>query len=184
VNVNKRTIAEAVIVSLFVGWLVMTVSRYTTPKYEASVVMLVGQKGTGASGLQDVALTVAKAVPTMPVAKAVVEQLNLPKGSAREVLENMSVEHKPGTARIDITYTDSEAKRTQLVANAIGRVVTQKIGEMNLGNNEITATVREPATLPETPVSPKPLRNGLIALVATLALSAVLIASGRGWFRL
>jgi capsular polysaccharide biosynthesis protein len=118
-------------------------------------------------------------VPTAPVARAVVERLNLPKGSAGEVVENTSAEQVPGTTRINVTYEDSESKRAQLVANAIGQVVSQKISEVRLGPNRLTATVREPATLPQAPVSPKPLRNGLIALVASLAvaLSVVLVAS-------
>jgi uncharacterized protein involved in exopolysaccharide biosynthesis len=42
--------------------------------------------------------------------------------------------------------------------------------------------VWEPATLPDASLSPKPLRNGLIALVAALALSAVLIEARRRVF--
>jgi len=40
----------------------------------------------------------------------------------------------------------------------------------------ITAAVYEKATIPDTPGSPKPLRNGLLALVVGLVLSAALIA--------
>jgi capsular polysaccharide biosynthesis protein len=193
VNLNESPIGQAIAVSLLVAGVVTAFGLYQTPTYEASIKILVGQKEqsdargiqpipNATSGLQTFTLTVAKAVPTKPIARAVVERLNLPRGSAGEVLENMSVEQDPGTMFIDVTYTDSEAKRAQLVANAIGQVVSQKIGEVSLGKKTITATLWKPATLPRAPVSPHPLRDGFIALVATLALSVGLIA-GRVYLR-
>ena len=191
----KEMLTNAIVASLLVAAVVVGYNLYQTPTYEATARMLVGVKTSEAeahpgiqpipnatSGLQTFTLTVAKMVRTMPVARAVVERLNLPRGSAEEVLSNMSVEQDPGTMFIDVTYTDSEAKRAQLVANAIGQVVSQKIGEVNLSDKVITATVREPATLPQAPVSPNPLRNGLIAFVVALVLSAALIV-GREFLR-
>jgi capsular polysaccharide biosynthesis protein len=159
---------------LFSVFIVTSLSAYQLPKYEATAVVLVGQKGT-AEPSQELARTAAKMVPTMPVAQAVVEQLNLPKGSAGKVLENMSVEHEPGEAPplIDISYEDSDPKRAQVIANAIGRVASQKLPEVSPDKDAITATVWQPATLPSNPVSPKPLRNGLIALAIGLVLVAV-----------
>ena len=66
---------------------------------------------------------------------------------------------------IDVTYTDSDPKRAQQIANAIGQVVSQKIGEVSLGANRITATLWQPAKLPSTPVSPDPVRNCFIAFI-------------------
>ncbi len=43
---------------------------------------------------------------------------------------------------------------------------------MRIGASAVTAKVWEPATLPETPVSPHPLRNGLLTLVIGLVLWA------------
>jgi capsular polysaccharide biosynthesis protein len=40
----------------------------------------------------------------------------------------------------------------------------------------VTAVVWKKANLPSTPVSPKPLRNGLIALVLALTLSVIIVA--------
>jgi uncharacterized protein involved in exopolysaccharide biosynthesis len=195
----RESLTNAIMVSLLVAAVVVAHGLYQTPRYEATAVMSVGiaeprqhsggpssgqihplpNPGASGPGLQAIAQTTARAVPTAPVARAVVERLNLPKGSAGEVVENTSAEQVPGTTRINVTYEDSESKRAQLVANAIGQVVSQKISEVRLGPNRLTATVREPATLPQAPVSPKPLRNGLIALVASLAvaLSVVLVAS-------
>jgi capsular polysaccharide biosynthesis protein len=197
IGLRTKLVVRALVAALLVA-AVVAVESYAlqTPKYEASIKILVGQKESPSAseagihplpnarvpGLQTYTLTIAKAVPTKPVAQAVVKRLSLPKGSAGKVLENMSVESDPGTMYIDVTYTDSDPKRAQLVANAIGQVVSQRVGEAHLGNNTITAMLWQPAQLPQNPVSPKPLRNGFIALVATLAISGAIVA-GREYLR-
>src|SRR3712207_5852128 len=112
----------------------------------------------------------------MPVAKAVVEQLNLPELSAGEVLANMSVEKDPGTMFINVSYKDSDPQKAQLIANTIAEVSSQKISSENvmLGSYPLVARVWKPASLPEYPVSPKPLQNMLLALVLALTV-------GVGW---
>jgi capsular polysaccharide biosynthesis protein len=181
----RESLTNAIIVSLLVAAVVVAYGLHQTPTYEATAVVLVGQKNaadtdlhSSISGLDTLTLLVAKAVPTMPVARAVVERVNPPGRSAEEVLSNMSVEREPRTAFVDVTYEASDAKMAQVIANAIGQVVEQKIGEVKLGNKVITATLWRPARLPNDPVSPKPWRNGLIALVASLGLAipAVLVA--------
>jgi capsular polysaccharide biosynthesis protein len=162
-------------------------SLLQTPTYETSVVILLGQKTTGdtnsgpdVSDLQELTLTVAKAVPTRPVAEAVVERLeDLPEGSARkvsagEVLANTSAEPDPGTVFVNVSYKASDQERAQLIANTIGKVLSEKIPEMPLGDNAITATVWEPAALPETPINPDPMRNSIIAFMLGSLLGLVL----------
>src|SRR5919107_974056 len=128
-------------------------------------IMLVALVTTGA----------AIAVPTTPVAEAVVERLEAPpEGGAGEVLANSSAEPDPGTVFVNVSYKDSDPKRAQLIANTIGIVLSKKIPEMTLGANAITATVWEPATLPETPLSPDPIRNGIIGLMLGSLLGLVL----------
>ena len=157
-------------------------SLLQTPTYESSVLILVGDKTTGdtnpapdVADLQELTLSVAKAVPTTPVAEAVVERLeDPPEGGAGEVIANTSAEPDPGTVFVNVSYKDSEPKRAQLIANTIGIVLSEKIPEMNLGANAITATVWEPATLPKTPLSPDPIRNGIIGLMLGSLLGLVL----------
>lgn len=172
VRILLRRVTTIVLVMVVVTGATLGFSLYQPPTYEASIKILVGQKsstitnlGGDVSGLQELTLTVARAVPTTPVAQAVVEQLNLPKGSAREVLKNMSVEQDPGTMIINVSYKDTDPERAQKIANAIGEVVSQKISQVSLGANAITATVWEPATIPQTPVSPDPVLYSIIALV-------------------
>ena len=157
-------------------------SLLQTPTYEASVMILVGQETTGNTNLgaadvtelQELALTVAKAVPTTPVAETVVQRLGLQEVSATGVLNKISAEADPGTMFVNVSYKDSDPERAQLIANTIGKVLSEKISEVSVGANAITATVWEPATLPETPVSPDPIRNGIIALVLGSLLGIVL----------
>jgi capsular polysaccharide biosynthesis protein len=181
---------RGVMASLLVALCVVAHGLYQTPIYEASIKILVGQKEPPQlpSGIhplpnansepQDSTLLVARAVPTTPIAQAVVKRLNLPRGSASKVVDNTSVEADPGTMFVDITYRDSDPKRAQLVANAIGQVASQKVSEVRLASprrspeNRLTAALWQPAMLPAAPVSPNPLRNGLLALVASLTLAS------------
>jgi len=170
-----------VLVAAVTGGSALGFSLLQTPTYEASVMILVGQNTTGdmpsavdVSDLQELATTVAQAVPTTPIAETVVERLNLQEESANAVLENISAEPDPGTMFVNVSYKDSDPEKAQLIANTIGKVLSDKISEVSVGANAITATVWEPATLPGTPVSPDPIRDGIIAFVLGSLLGVVL----------
>ncbi|MCA3748410.1 MAG: capsular biosynthesis protein, partial [Rubrobacter sp.] len=49
-------------------------------------------------------------------------------------------------------------------------IFSERVSEVSPGANAITATVWEEAVVPETPVSPDPLLNGLVALALGLLL--------------
>jgi capsular polysaccharide biosynthesis protein len=167
-----RRVSVIILVTVVVTGSALGFSLTQTPTYEASIKILVGQKltedadfGTDVSDLQELTVTVAQAVQTLPVAQAVVEQPNVPELSAGEVLENMSVEPSPGSNFINVSYESSDPEEAQLIANTIGQALSQKISEVSVGVNGLTATVWAPATLPETPVSPDLALNGIVALV-------------------
>src|SRR5829696_8332062 len=172
-----RRVRMIMLVTIVVTGSALGFSLAQAPTYEASVNVLVGQKAVGdanlaanaanVSDLQALTLTVAKAAQTMPVAQAVVEELNLPEQSATQVLQNMSVEPDPNSMFVNLSYKSSDPKKAQLIANTLGDVLSQKISEvkLSLGANSLTATVWAPATLPQTPVSPDPVRNSLLALI-------------------
>jgi len=170
------------VITLAVLVLPWVISLHQAPTYEATVKMLVGQESQekpyvswtyDGGGLQELTVTVARAVPTVPVARAVVERLNMPEESAKEVLRNTSAAQDPGTLIVNVTYKSSDPERAQLIANTLGQVASQRMSEVNVGNG-ITATVLEPATLPEKPVSPDPVRNSIIGLVLGGLLGVVL----------
>jgi capsular polysaccharide biosynthesis protein len=152
-----------------------------TPLYEASIKILIGQQQREASGslgsevvgLQQLTQTMAQAVPTRPVAEAVIQEQNL-KIAPGELLTNLTVEQIAETQFIEVAYRDADPERAQQVANTIGSVFSQRVSEVSPNVNGITATVWEPAVVPEAPVSPDLLRNGLVALVAGLMLGVAL----------
>jgi uncharacterized protein involved in exopolysaccharide biosynthesis len=57
-------------------------------------------------------------------------------------------------------------------------VSSERISVKNEANS-MTAALYDKASVPDAPASPKPLRNGILALVVALALSAALIEAGR-----
>ena len=172
VQVLLRRLWTIVLVALVLTGSALGFSLAQTPTYEASIKILIGQKSTASetfagnvTNLQALTLTMAKAVPSLPVAQTVVEQLGQPKGGAEEVLKNLSAQQEPGTMFIDVSYRDPDPKRAQLIANTVGQVFSQKVSEVSPGANAITATVWNQATLPKDPVSPNLIRNVILALV-------------------
>jgi capsular polysaccharide biosynthesis protein len=171
-RVLSRRLWTIVLVAVVLAGSALGFSLVQKPTYEASIKVLVGQKIRGdqsfagnVAGLQQFTPTMAKAVTTLPVAQGVVEELGMPERTAEELLANLSAQTDPGTTFIDISYSDTDPEKAQRVANTVGEVFSGKISEISPGVNAVTATVYEPATLPETPVSPRPVRNVILALV-------------------
>ena len=153
----------------------LAISLLQQPTYEASTKILVGQEqGTSTSGnlagdvqgLEQLTQTMAEAVSSRPLAQTVIEQLNL-SVTPEDFLENkLSVEQIPETQFIQVSYTDNDPERAQEVTNTMGEVFTQQVSELSPEANAVTATVWEPAAVPDQPVSPQPLLYGLVALIA------------------
>ncbi len=162
-----------VVVALTGG--VLGFSLMQPPVYESSISILVGQeRGIAANplevnGLQDMTATVALAVGTRPIAEAVIEQENL-NTDPETFLANLQVNALEETQFITVNYSDSDPQRAQRVVNAVGDVFSQRIAEVNPRGSGITATVWERADVPSEPVSPQPLRDGLIALMVSAVL--------------
>lgn len=163
-----------VLVGLSVGY---TVSQ--TPIYQASAKILIGQEpvdgaaGEAGSDLQDLQWlmpTLATAANTRPVAEDVVQRLDL--SVPPEYLQgSMGVEQIPDTQFLVVSFQDPSPERAQLVANAMGDAVSERLPELGPnGSGSITATVWEQAALPYSPVSPDLMRNLLLALAIGLML--------------
>ena len=178
VRVLRRRLWIVILVAIVVVASAVGVSLLQTPVYEASIKILVGQKTTAnntplsgnVQGLQEITQTVADAVTARPIAQSVVEKQNLPEGYTETLLDNLSVEPEPNTMFITVSYDDPDPERARSVANTIGSVFSKRVAEVGPSANAITATVWEPAILPESPVRPDPLRNGAIALVLGIFL--------------
>ena len=150
-------------------------SLVQTPMYESSIKILVGQERgisqtpAEAGGLRELTKTMAEGVNSRPVAEGAIRQLNL--GVAPEdFLKQVTIEQIPETQFVRVNYRDPSPERAQQVTNTIGDVFSEQVSGVTQSASSITATVWERAQAPAQPVSPKPARNGLLALVLGLML--------------
>jgi len=150
------------------------------PRYEASITILVGQDSGisespgDAAGLQQLTQTMAQAVNSRPVTEAVAEQVGSPDLTAATISENLTAEQIPDTQFIRVGYEDGDPERARVVADAVGEQFSRQVETISADANAITATVWERAVVPTEPVSPNPVRNGLLALALALALGLAL----------
>jgi capsular polysaccharide biosynthesis protein len=115
----------------------------------------------------------AVAIDSRPVAKETIRRLGSEAGiTPDELLDNLSSRTDEDTMLFQLTYTATDPARAKDVVGTVGQVASERIS-----NNKVTAVVWRKAKASYSQVIPKPLRNGLIALVATLALSVALIAA-------
>jgi capsular polysaccharide biosynthesis protein len=139
--------------------------------YQASVLILVGQNPglvenpADTEGLEQLTPTLVTAIDSRPVAEDVIMRLDL-KMTPTDFLDNLSAEQIPATHFMQVNYKDSKPERARKVANTVAEVFTRRIaGLEGAGSSRITVTVWEEAVTPSIPVSPRPKRNGALALV-------------------
>ena len=155
---------------VFVG-LAIASSQTQTPLYEASIKVLIGQKGDttyamGVGDLQGLTQTMAEAVGTRSIAEAVVEELDS-KTKPQDVQANLSAEAIESTQFLTITYVDTNPERARRVANAVGSAFSKQISEISPNASNVTATVWDPAAY-ATPVEVSLRRQIMLALAVGL----------------
>lgn len=182
---RRRLWVIALVAILAAGAVVAYSLHFQTPKYQSSVDILIGQKptvgkqsygslGGDVQGLQDMTATVTQAVTTRSVAEEVIKNQHLSM-TTDGFLKNVSAQEVPNTQFIEINYKSKDPRKAQQIANALGNVLSSRVSEVSTSASGITATVWDKAALPTTPVSPKPLRNGVLAF-ALGAIIGVLLA--------
>jgi capsular polysaccharide biosynthesis protein len=172
----KTLLVGAIVASLLAAAVVTVASLLQTPKYEASALVMVDlQKPSGRQTYPtgSVIQTVVTAIDSHPVAEGAIRRLGF-RACPDELLNNLTARQLQASRFIRLTYTDTDAERARQVANTVGRVSSERIS-----NTGATATLYEKAIAYYAPASPKPLRNGLLALVAGPVLSAALVAGRR-----
>jgi capsular polysaccharide biosynthesis protein len=92
-----------------------------------------------------------------------------------ELLDKLTVEQVENTSFILLSYEAANPKRAQQIANTVGDVSSEFISERSAPDLNLRATVYTEARVPESPVSPDPLRNGLLTLVVGWALTGLLV---------
>ncbi|MGI9050741.1 MAG: YveK family protein [Rubrobacteraceae bacterium] len=171
-DVIRRRLWVIVLSALVVTGLTVAYSLlFQTPEYQASIKILIGQKqgesqssfGSNVQGLQDVTATMAEAVSTGSVADSVIKQQKLSM-SPGDLLKNLTAAQSSTTQFIDVSYKDPNPHSAAQIVNAVGKQFSEKVSQLSTGTN-LTATVFESATVPQSPSSPKPLLYGALALV-------------------
>jgi len=176
IRVLRQRLWVIVVVTLITVGLATGFTFAQSPTYEATIMILVGQKQGSATdnlltevqGLQGVTATVATAITTRPVAQAVVEELNLSM-YPEEIQANVEAQVVETTQFIEVSYEDSNPKRARLVINTLGEVLSQRVAEVSSETNDLRATVWESAVSSEL-VGPSLTRNVLLALVLGMML--------------
>jgi receptor protein-tyrosine kinase len=163
---------------------VTVASLLQTPTYEASAVLLVGQEeqsdgkihliplAPAPETLQKLTHTMVVAIESRPVAEEAIRRLGL-ELSPDQLLNNLTVEQVESSQLIRLAYTDTNPQQAEQIVNTVGRVSSERVSATSVGETGMRATVYEKATIPDASASPKPLRNGLIALVVGLVLIGV-----------
>lgn len=174
-----RRLWVVMLVAALLTGMAVGASLMQTPVYEASTEVLVGQKQGGdtpaaslasdITGLQQITQTVVEAVDSRVVAEDVIEELGL-QTTPETFLGNLGVQQVPETQFIQITYMDTDPERAQKIANTVAEVSSDLISEVSPSASAIIATVWDPAIEPTTPVSPEPVRNGILALLLGIML--------------
>ena len=97
-------------------------------------------------------------------------------------MDNLTVEQVENTGFIVLTYQGNDPVEATKIVNTVSEVSSERISPISAVGSKFTATVWERAAVPESPVSPHPLRNGLLTLVIGLLLWAgtVVVLPGVG----
>jgi capsular polysaccharide biosynthesis protein len=165
------------VVSVVVG-IAVGVSFWQTPEYVASTKVLVGQEqgtaqdsnlGGSVTGLQALTQTMILYIDTRPVAEEAIQRLGL-NISPDDVLNNLTIEQMEASQMLLLSYKGSDPKQAEQIVNTVGQVSSERISTSSVIASNIEANVAERAIVPEVPVSPQPLRNGLLAAVFGLML--------------
>lgn len=185
---SLRDVRQAIVRWLWVVLLVVLVflgatlgiTLWQTPVYEASAKLVVGEGQEPGSnqdtslaqdfdGLQLVTLSVVDAIYSPTIAEEVIQRLGL-QMKPTDLLENLTVEQEGSTVLIQLSYKDADPERAQQIVNTVGVVSSERIPEAIGSANDITVTMWEDALVPGSPVSPDPVKNGILALVFGLML--------------
>ena len=177
-QVIRRRVLIIVLVATLITGAAVGFGVMQTPVYEASTEILFGQEQQAntmdnlagdVEGLQQITLTVAEAVDSRVVAEAAIEKLDL-RITPETLLKSMVVEPVSDTQFIQINYRDTDPEQARKVANTIAEVSAKRIADVSPNDNPITANIWEPAVEPNNPVSPDPVRNGILALALGILL--------------
>ncbi|MDN2452999.1 Wzz/FepE/Etk N-terminal domain-containing protein [Lactobacillus sp. UCMA15818] len=164
------------IVAMLVSFILMT------PKYSASIDLLVNQKASNQSlqyNVQQADLqaintykdVIQKPVILAPVVKELRQKDNY-SGSVESLEKLVAISNETNSQVVTVTVTDTNAYTAADLANTIGKVFSQKIKKMMKVDN---VTVVTKATADTDPVSPNKKLNLLIGIVVGLLIGVAIV---------
>ena len=110
-----------------------------------------------------------RAAGSRPVAERVIKRLGL-RMTPDKLLADLTVERDKMNVVV-LTYEGANRKEATHVVNAVGELTSGLASKRSTASRSVTAAVHE-ASVPEMRPDPKPLKNGLLALVWAWALFA------------
>ena len=151
------------------------------PVYRAETKLVVGSGNTlfpvgQANAFQPFTATMADLVKSRVVAERVIERLDI-RESPKALLGKVSVRTNPDTAVLNVRVDDSDPERARRIAESIGLVfvdlVDDEFGQASVPGDEtppLTIKIVDPAFAGANPISPRPVRNVVLAGVLGLVL--------------
>src|SRR4051812_19889782 len=158
------------------GLLVGAAAFSFTPKaYESTATVFVAVSPSIPNGAQFVGARV-KSYPDVAVSAQVlgpvIEDLGLDE-TVRDLQEQVSADVPADTSQVRVTVSGRDPDRTAQVANAVADEMTSVVEDLETsrsGDRPVQLTVSDPATTPKSPVSPVPLFDVGVGLLAGLFL--------------
>jgi succinoglycan biosynthesis transport protein ExoP len=146
-------------------------SARVKPTYAASAKVFVGprtiEKDDAAGALQELTMSqqfvssYAEILKSRPLAELVVEKTNA-SISPEELTERIETKIVTDTRLIEVTVSGPSPSAAATYANELVTTFVEDQDNRFGGGSLVTASVLERALEPETPVSPKPVQNGII----------------------
>lgn len=173
---NWRLVLATVLVVLALG---AALTALTPREYQAKAQLYVSAAGgdsfsdlvQGGSFTQRQVATYADIMTSPLVLDQVITELGLPESSP-DLAERVTTIVPPDTVLIDVSVTDRDPVQAAAIANAVAGEFAGAVQELERvgegGDSPVKATVTQPATAPQLPSSPQPLRNLLLAAVLGL----------------
>lgn len=157
----------------------LVVTSNTPPRYIATISMLVSgqdREGSLSTAYQAGMLSAqrVKSYANLLTSRRVVGQITESEDVER-LQSNITAEAVPETVLLRATVTDTDPARAARLANALGVAFTELISQIErptpASRPTIKVTTVDEAETPVTPISPRPLVNLALAVLAALSVS-------------
>ncbi|HVH94332.1 MAG TPA: polysaccharide biosynthesis tyrosine autokinase, partial [Nocardioidaceae bacterium] len=179
-KVVRRRWRVILTVLLIVVAVASIVTFRTTPEYQSRSRLFVSttEQSTsdayqgGLFSIQRVS-SYADLVNGQELAGRVVDDLNLDMEPS-ELSKEISATVVPDTVILEVSATDPQPRQAQLICQTVAKELTEFVNDLETPpgqrNAPIKASIVDSANLPESPVSPQPIRNLAVAIVLGLLL--------------